>query len=166
MTSILQRAFGFTGAIFGGSRLARRYANQYLTEIRNLGIIFAFMAFLCVMYLLASEKIHTQRSKGEILVFCRDKAAKFPSSNDEEAWTPDQPTTNGVEKTRSHASKYLSASNETRAATFLWDELSYDVPVRSGSRRLLHSVEGWIKPGTLTALMVCHSIDQNPPRHD
>lgn len=157
--SILQRAFGFTGHIFGGSRLTRRYANQHLTEIRNLGIIFAFMVFLCVIYLLASEKIHTQRSKGEILVFRRDKAAKFPLDDDEEARIPNQPTTNGVENTRSHASKNLSASNETRAATFLWDELSYGVPVRNGSRRLLHSIEGWIKPGSLTALMVCHSID-------
>lgn len=45
--------------------------------------------------------------------------------------------------------------NDTKehAATFLWDSLCYDVKVKGGSRRLLDNVEGWIQPGSLTALM-------------
>ncbi|XP_044719048.1 ABC-2 type transporter domain-containing protein [Hirsutella rhossiliensis] len=34
-----------------------------------------------------------------------------------------------------------------------WEELSYDVPVAGGSRRLLRDVYGYVRPGELTALM-------------
>lgn len=34
-----------------------------------------------------------------------------------------------------------------------WENLNYDVPVAGGTRRLLNSVYGYVKPGELTALM-------------
>ncbi len=37
--------------------------------------------------------------------------------------------------------------------TFTWEGLNYTVPVPGGTRRLLHDVYGFVKPGTLTALM-------------
>ena len=37
--------------------------------------------------------------------------------------------------------------------TFSWEAISYHVPVTGGTRRLLHDVYGYVKPGTLTALM-------------
>ena len=36
---------------------------------------------------------------------------------------------------------------------FTWENLNYHVPVPGGTRRLLHDVMGFVKPGTLTALM-------------
>jgi ABC-type dipeptide/oligopeptide/nickel transport system ATPase component len=36
---------------------------------------------------------------------------------------------------------------------FTWEELNYHVPTPSGPLRLLHDVYGYVKPGTLTALM-------------
>ena len=38
-------------------------------------------------------------------------------------------------------------------AIFHWRDLCYDVPVKGGERRILNNVDGWVKPGTLTALM-------------
>ncbi|KDQ33995.1 hypothetical protein PLEOSDRAFT_1091717 [Pleurotus ostreatus PC15] len=37
--------------------------------------------------------------------------------------------------------------------TFTWEKLNYTVPVPGGTRRLLHDVFGYVKPGSLTALM-------------
>ncbi|KAG6329970.1 hypothetical protein ID866_9118 [Astraeus odoratus] len=37
--------------------------------------------------------------------------------------------------------------------TFTWENLNYHVPVADGTRRLLHDVCGYVRPGTLTALM-------------
>ncbi|KAI0789262.1 ABC-2 type transporter-domain-containing protein [Abortiporus biennis] len=37
--------------------------------------------------------------------------------------------------------------------TFTWEAINYVVPVPGGTRRLLHDVYGYVKPGTLTALM-------------
>ncbi|KDR85534.1 hypothetical protein GALMADRAFT_234460 [Galerina marginata CBS 339.88] len=40
-----------------------------------------------------------------------------------------------------------------RRRTFTWENLNYHVPTPEGPRRLLHDVQGYVKPGTLTALM-------------
>ena len=37
--------------------------------------------------------------------------------------------------------------------TFTWENLNYHVPGPNGPIRLLHDVCGYVKPGTLTALM-------------
>ncbi|TFY82670.1 hypothetical protein EWM64_g1346 [Hericium alpestre] len=37
--------------------------------------------------------------------------------------------------------------------TFTWEKLDYTVPVPGGTRQLLNGVYGYVKPGTLTALM-------------
>ena len=37
--------------------------------------------------------------------------------------------------------------------TFTWEAVNYVVPVPGGTLRLLHDVYGYVKPGTLTALM-------------
>lgn len=37
--------------------------------------------------------------------------------------------------------------------TFTWEGLNYHVPSPNGPLRLLHDVYGYVKPGTLTALM-------------
>lgn len=37
--------------------------------------------------------------------------------------------------------------------TFTWEKVNYVVPVPGGTRRILHDIYGYIKPGTLTALM-------------
>ncbi|KAJ2492593.1 ATP-binding cassette transporter snq2 [Coemansia sp. RSA 2050] len=37
--------------------------------------------------------------------------------------------------------------------TFTWSDISYTVPVKGGERQLLTGVSGFIKPGTMTALM-------------
>ena len=48
----------------------------------------------------------------------------------------------------SAASKELSSGKP-----FTWEDLNYVVPVPGGERRLLNNVNGYVKPGTLTALM-------------
>ena len=37
--------------------------------------------------------------------------------------------------------------------TFTWEKVDYTVPVSSGTRQLLRDVYGYVKPGTMTALM-------------
>ena len=51
----------------------------------------------------------------------------------------------------------VSVPRETRSfpdrKAFTWEKVNYVVPVPGGTRRLLHDIYGYIKPGTLTALM-------------
>eukprot|EP00026_Physarum_polycephalum_P001183 Phypoly_transcript_01184.p1 GENE.Phypoly_transcript_01184~~Phypoly_transcript_01184.p1 ORF type:complete len:1199 (+),score=222.27 Phypoly_transcript_01184:155-3598(+) len=44
----------------------------------------------------------------------------------------------------------IESKNDT---TFTWKDVNYTVPVKGGTRLLLDKVEGWIKPGQMTALM-------------
>jgi ABC-type transport system involved in cytochrome bd biosynthesis fused ATPase/permease subunit len=60
-----------------------------------------------------------------------------------------------AEKAESRSGKktlQVSGGSENRLP-FTWEALSYDVPVPGGQRRLLNEIYGYVKPGTLTALM-------------
>lgn len=49
--------------------------------------------------------------------------------------------------------KLFSNAVAAHRKAFTWEALNYTVPVPGGTRRLLHDVYGFVKPGTLTALM-------------
>ena len=117
---------------------------------RNLGIVFAFMIFLCGTYLVATEYVSSSPSKGEVLVFQRSHKDTHTNQTDVEAQNLQQ-TSHMIAKRNS--SRSVSMHDKNHGATFLWDGLCYDVKVRDGSRRLLEKIDGWVKPGTVTALM-------------
>lgn len=50
------------------------------------------------------------------------------------------------------AAQDLSGLIRTRLP-FTWESLTYDVPVAGGQKRLLNAIDGYVVPGTLTALM-------------
>ena len=55
-----------------------------------------------------------------------------------------------------NSSTQLGKNNDISAArtTFTWSDMTYTVPIKGGSKVLLDKVEGWIKPGQMTALYV------------
>ena len=46
------------------------------------------------------------------------------------------------------------ASIHRQTKIFHWKDVVYDIKIKGKPRRLLDHVDGWVKPGTLTALMV------------
>jgi ATP-binding cassette subfamily G (WHITE) protein 2 (PDR) len=119
---------------------------------RNLGIIFVLMAFWFTIYMLATQYIVLQKSRGEVLLFSR---SKIPKQNYSDAENPDEDVTIYEEKTKTSSDTISDALQELRSATFLWDGLSYDVKVnKKTTKRVLDDVEGFATPGTLTMLMV------------
>jgi CDR ABC transporter len=124
---------------------------------RNLGIMIALMIFGCAVYLLATEFISAKKSKGEILLFQRGRVPDLQQKLDEEANANDRVNTETLaqEKTVPDA----AASIQKQTAVFYWDSVSFDINVKGKPRRLLDEVDGWVKPGTLTALMV-YSLPQ------
>ncbi|KAH8651482.1 ABC-2 type transporter-domain-containing protein [Tricladium varicosporioides] len=119
---------------------------------RNLGVVLAIMVLFCSMYLLATEYISAQRSKGEMLVFRRKHLISRSPPSDQEMEMHTKANRSGMEK--SPTVKTLPhLSNTTQAATFVWNSLSYDIHIKGGTKRILEDIEGYVKPGTLTALM-------------
>lgn len=120
---------------------------------RNLGIVLAMAVFLYVLYLLATEYISAERSKGGMLLFLQHQVPKLRLPEDQEALNLQQPPPLSTE-VKEQISYDTTLPVEAHAATLVWDKIIYDIKAAEGSRRLLDDVQGWIKPGTLTALMV------------
>lgn len=122
-------------------------------EWRNLGILFALMIGLCAAYLIATEFVSAQQSKGEVLLFRRGMVPKIASEDDEEAKQDDRLTPEGVLAEKTLSAGDIPPSIEKQTAIFHWEAVNYDIKIKSEGRRILNDVDGWVKPGTLTALM-------------
>ncbi|PWY88623.1 pleiotropic drug resistance protein PDR [Aspergillus sclerotioniger CBS 115572] len=113
---------------------------------RNLGIMFGFMIFLMGTYLLATEYISEAKSKGEVLLFRRGQT---PASL-EDVETAQQVAAG--EKS-DQSSGQGTAAIQRQEAIFHWQDVCYDIKIKGEPRRILDHVDGWVKPGTCTALM-------------
>lgn len=127
---------------------AYAYTNNHLW--RNLGIIIAFMIFFMFVYLTATEYITEVASKGEVLLFRRGRQPK--------AQTLDSETTADATYRAEETSGGAAAKIQRQTAIFQWQDLSYDIKIKNEDRRILDHVNGWVKPGTATALMVGNSL--------
>lgn len=137
--------------VSGDAYIQTQYQYSYGHEWRNLGILIGFWIFFISLYLIASELNAATSSTAEYLVFRRGhvpahlrhlekseggasavEVAPAPQDSEQEKNTSVIPSQHDV---------------------FTWRNVCYDIPVKGGERRLLDNVSGWVKPGTLTALM-------------
>ena len=120
---------------------------------RNLGIIFVITIFLCSLYLLATEYLSAQTSRGEILVFQRGQSSNVMAHVDVESKNSEKGVSDLRTNRRTRHNGIVTQKEAIQAATFVWDSLCYEVGKRGNSRKLLDDIEGWVEPGKLTALM-------------
>ncbi|KAI9367195.1 ABC-2 type transporter-domain-containing protein [Aspergillus egyptiacus] len=129
----------------GSHYLSQSFEYSSSHKWRNLGIMFAFMAFFLFTYLTATEYISEAKSKGEVLLFRRGHAP--PPTDDVETKSP---ATAGEKVDQS---KQDTANIQRQTAIFHWKDVCYDIKIKNEPRRILDHVDGWVKPGTCTALM-------------
>ena len=110
------------------------------------------MVFFTITYLLATESVQAKKPKGEVLLFRRGHRPAQENLRDLEATKGPKA---GEEIAASLPTK-LSANIHKQTSIFQWKDISYDIKIKKEDRRILDHVDGWVKPGTLTALMVCH----------
>ncbi|KAL2786566.1 ABC-2 type transporter-domain-containing protein [Aspergillus keveii] len=153
--SMEHRICGTVGAEAGSSivdgsmflELSYEYSKGHLW--RNMGIMIGFMVFFTFTYLAGTEYISEQKSKGEVLLFRRGRQPNISViQNDPE--NPSLPA--NVPKTEESAPQ-LSAKIQKQTAIFHWEDVCYDIEIKGQPRRILDHVDGWVKPGTCTALM-------------
>lgn len=88
-------------------------------------------------------------SKGEVLIF--RKAHPLSKSNvDEEAGNEAV----GSFREKSQDTDTFQSPAHPQTATFAWKDVCYDIVIKAQTRRILSSVDGWVQPGKITALMV------------
>ncbi|KAM0433852.1 hypothetical protein ACHAPT_003795 [Fusarium lateritium] len=115
---------------------------------RNFGILIAFIAFFSFTYLTAAEFFSISPSKGEVLIF-RKAHPRTASKLDEEAANEAV----GSYRGNGQDSDTLGTPIHSQTATFCWKDVCYDIVIKGQTRRLLRSVDGWVQPGKITALM-------------
>jgi ATP-binding cassette subfamily G (WHITE) protein 2 (PDR) len=128
-----------TGDAFMFTNFEYKYSHLW----RNYGILVAILAFFLVLYLAISNVNIRSPISSSTLVFRKGHA-------------PVQVKTGKVVKgKRSSSEPSIKAGLVgSQTDTFSWHDICYTIPVKGGSRRLLNDISGYVKPGTLTALMV------------
>lgn len=155
--SLEQKICSTTGAAAGASfvdgdtylAVNFRYFADHLW--RNLGIMIALMIFGCAVYLMATEYISAKKSKSEILIFRRGRMPYVQLRTDEEVNADIKVSADMLAEEK--ITPPTSGRLQDQTSVFQWNNINYDIKVKKKTRRLLDQVDGWVKPGTLTALM-------------
>ncbi|KAF3927823.1 hypothetical protein ABW20_dc0102164 [Dactylellina cionopaga] len=114
---------------------------------RNFGIVVAFLIAFWVLYFAATEWNSNTTSSAEFLVYRRGHGPKREAGDEEQTGTDQQPTITEQEAIKEKP--VLPKQHDI----FTWRDVTLDITVAGERRRLLDGVSGWVKPGTLTALM-------------
>jgi hypothetical protein len=137
----------------GTTHIQSSYGFDHGHKWRNFGLLLVFIVGLLVAHLVASELVTSERSKGEILIYLHEKdarAARKHLNADDESVSPAPPRTGATGGT----SDAKTAQPSKQTSVFHWENVCFDVKIKTETRRILDRVDGWVKPGTLTALMV------------
>ena len=161
-----QRACQEKGSVSGDSTVS---GTAYILEAfsyerghkwRNFGVIVAMTLVLYTLQLWTSEVVASERSKGEVLVFRRGRLQQLKAKRvivDEETGERSASDVTRSEKLDSGDS---AVAAEKQTSVFHWESVCYEVQSKSETRVILDNVDGWIKPGSLTALMVSQVLYQ------
>jgi ABC-type multidrug transport system ATPase subunit len=107
---------------------------------RNVGILFAFLFGLILLTCWVVE-VQDQGA------FASAITVKKPANKEEKKLDE------RLADRRSGATEKTEAKLEVHGQAFTWSQLRYTVPVKGGKRLLLDNVDGFVKPGSMTALM-------------
>ncbi|KAL7416554.1 putative ATP-binding cassette transporter [Mrakia frigida] len=111
---------------------------------RNFGILIAFFIGFCLMQVFAME--YSSKGAGAVAITVFAKEDKDTKARNEALQEKKQAARRG------ELEQDLSGLTTARKP-FTWSNLTYTVPVPGGHRQLLNEINGYCKPGTLTALM-------------
>ncbi|KAL4785058.1 ABC-2 type transporter-domain-containing protein [Aspergillus varians] len=160
-----QACTGIRGAPVGAAVIT---GDQYLQGLtyshahvwRNFGIVWAWWVLFVILTVYFTSNWSQVSGNSGYLVIPREKAKKAKHL------TVDEETHSGLasshrsgaspiddEKGGPNKSSDIDAQLIRNTSIFTWKGLCYTVKTSSGDRVLLDNVQGWVKPGTLGALM-------------
>jgi ATP-binding cassette subfamily G (WHITE) protein 2 (PDR) len=140
--------------VAGTAYVETAFQYQYGNRWRNYGIIVVITIALFVAHLVMSELVASERSKGEVLVFRRSKVKTKTMATQVDEETGSASAHNGEKFENSNRPEH---NVQKQVSIFHWENVCYEVKIKGESRMILDNVDGWIKPGTLTALMVSYT---------
>jgi len=138
--------------VSGDAFILASYSYTYAHVWRNFGILIAFLIGFMAIYFIATEINSSTSSTAEVLVFRRGHVPAYMDPKHQHGEKDEKES--GIPAAGS------DTKNEDKVDVippqkdiFTWQDVVYDIEIKSEKRRLLDHVSGWVKPGTLTALM-------------
>ncbi|CAH00315.1 ATP-binding cassette transporter SNQ2 [Kluyveromyces lactis] len=138
--------------VLGDNYLKLQYDYSYSHQWRNFGILIAFLVGFLVFKSVITEFKTPIKSSGDALLFKKGTSLNTIPKDEESNVN----STDSITKTTDSSSRSddpaLFADMRSEGI-FLWKDICYTIPYKGGERLLLDNVSGYVKPGTLTALM-------------
>lgn len=144
--TVANQVCAFTGSVpgsptvSGDAYIGITYDYFWSHAWRNLGIVIVFLVGFIVLSAIGVEILRPVTGGGDILLFKRGH--NLLSQNEEEKIQINDET-----------ARQVTRLQEGEPDVFSWQNINYTVPVDNGKRQLLKNVQGYVKPGTMTALM-------------
>lgn len=136
--------------VSGDAFIETNYEYYYSHVWRNFGILLGFLFAFMMMYFVAIELNSSTTSTAEVLVFQRGHVPAYLQDGDNA--TGDEESAEAAETKGEEQDTSVNAI-EPQKDIFTWRDVVYDIEIKGEPRRLLDNVSGWVRPGTLTALM-------------
>lgn len=133
--------------VSGDIFLEESFGYEYDHMWRNLGILLAMIFFFLAVLAITARYASTGPAPADKLVFQRRKQRQLEKQQFEIstlALEADEAVSGGD----SHVSDIGSGGE-----TLVWKGVTYDIKTKKSSQRLLDNIDGWVRPGCLTALM-------------
>ena len=147
-------------------KIAFEYSRSHLW--RNFGFICAFFVFFVVLTAIGMEIQKPNKGGGAVTIYKRGQVPKAVAKAMEAGEDPGD-----LEKSKSNAGSLGAAldSEEGEGESsgsdsdvpvegvakndkiFTWQNVNYTIPYQGSERQLLNNVQGFVRPGRLTALM-------------
>ncbi|RCK57612.1 Multidrug resistance protein CDR1 [Candida viswanathii] len=150
-----------SSTVNGTDYLAQAYRFYNAHKWRNLGILIGFAFFFLGVYVVLTEFNTGAMQKGEIVLFLKGSLKKRKKGAAASVQNKDIETGDITEKVNfqdeaeaigNDVKPEKEESAELRE-TFFWRDLTYQVRIKTEDRVILDHVDGWVKPGQITALM-------------
>ncbi|ONH74626.1 Multidrug resistance protein CDR1 [Pichia kudriavzevii] len=153
--SVVASVPGFS-YVNGTDYIYESYRYKITHKWRNFGITLGFIIFFLFVYVTLVELNKGAMQKGEIILFQqsklremrKEKKSKQISDIEGGSEKPAGVYDHGNEDSEDGVNNLTVGSD-----IFHWRDVCYEVQIKDETRRILNHVDGWVKPGTLTALM-------------
>ncbi|KAF7198131.1 ABC multidrug transporter atrI [Pseudocercospora fuligena] len=141
--------------VSGDAFIQASYSYTYDHVWRNFGILLGFLFGFMAIYFVAVELNSETTSTAEVLVFRRGNVPKYMTDMAKGKADDEESGASGAVAETEKKGDEGGDVNVIPAQTdiFTWRNVSYDIEIKGEPRRLLDEVSGFVKPGTLTALM-------------
>jgi ABC-type multidrug transport system permease subunit/ABC-type multidrug transport system ATPase subunit len=137
--------------VSGDAFIAENYQYYYSHVWRNFGILLGFLFGFLIMYFVAVELNSSTSSTAESLVFQRGHVPAHLMKNGKAIKEDEESASERKVQDSNHDGEVKALPPQKDI--FTWRDVVYDIEIKGEPRRLLDHVDGWVKPGTLTALM-------------